>query len=177
MEYHPLMCEILDSRPSSILENNGCDTLDIEHLNGEWNEEYLNDNTDEHNSDFDLPSTSAFLNSQNNADETNWELGIDDLPSTSTSSNTTTTQIRLDRSKGRGSYAKALSSFHESWSRECKIMISRQEKFFSEEAEKQREWETKMLEEQRKHNENLVRSSNETIESAIRGLIASQNLN
>ncbi|XP_037933012.1 uncharacterized protein LOC119667772 [Teleopsis dalmanni] len=82
MEYHPLMCEILDSRPSSILENNGCDTLDIEHLNGEWNEEYLNDNVEEHNSDFDLPSTSAFLNPQNNADETNWELGIDDLPST-----------------------------------------------------------------------------------------------
>jgi len=81
---------------------------------------------------------------------------------------------RPDRSKGRASYNKALTTYHEKWKESAKEVWEDQKSFWQEQRQAHEEWERKVLEEQRRRDERLVESCNNTMISITERLLSAR---
>lgn len=84
-----------------------------------------------------------------------------------------------DRTKGKGSYAKALTNFHDQWSvsqRQLQEqMVERHETFMRAELEASRRWEAEQQVLHEQHTKELIDSSNVALTTAIDKLLGAFN--
>jgi len=81
----------------------------------------------------------------------------------------------LTEAKGRGSYGKAINAALDRYTDMQKAtnaeILQRQEAYWNEQLRLNREWESKMMEDHRKHDGDLVASSNAALSNAVNKIV------